>query len=202
MLQNSTASVIGWTFVCTLICTILYRVFAFGGRGHAHDNQARQESSQSNQAAESQKYQAPNKPWISICLNDAVIKWSSPKGNAEVIAEAVTPFLLLCEVAELFVFAQVETDEQEADIKRILTDIKSIEAGLKPHRIMFSGTHEGRASMIRQLQPMTHVETHRDTVSTLQGKVPNVVTLATPTNPEGDFPDLGSCVSVLTNLSC
>lgn len=48
----------------------------------------------------------------------------------------------------------------------------------KPHRIIFTNTREGRVSVARQLQAELTIDSDSEIVEQLQGKVPNVVLVA------------------------
>ncbi|PHJ19238.1 transmembrane protein [Cystoisospora suis] len=110
-------------------------------------------------------------------------------GNKFCIKEpSVGSFLSLCSWSKLYVFVQVKDDEEEHQVMHLLERIKAFDHGLQRYRVMFSSTREGRASMVRQLQPLTHIDADGFIAITLDGKVPNVVCLREP---------LKDCVDVL-----
>eukprot|EP00070_Physeter_catodon_P046668 XP_028353562.1 uncharacterized protein LOC114487492 [Physeter catodon] len=126
------------------------------------------------------------RPCASICLNDILLKRKD--GDKLCLEEsAVQPFLSLCSWSRLYVFVQVKDDEEE-HVMNELERIQAFDRGLLRHRVMFCSTMEGRASMVRQLQPLTHVDADSFIGVTLDGKVPNVVCLREP---------LKECVDVL-----
>ncbi|CBZ50848.1 conserved hypothetical protein [Neospora caninum Liverpool] len=127
------------------------------------------------------------RPCASICLNEILLK-RSPGGKFVMEEAAIAPFLSLCSWSKLFVFAQVNSDEEEQQVLDELEGIQAFDRGLQRHRVMFSSTRNGRASMVRQLQPLTHIDADDFIAVTLEGKVPNVVFLQEP---------LKECVDVL-----
>mmetsp|Transcript_116482 Transcript_116482/g.324605 ORF Transcript_116482/g.324605 Transcript_116482/m.324605 type:complete len:193 (+) Transcript_116482:88-666(+) len=96
---------------------------------------------------------------------------------------AVTPLLELCSTADVFTVALAENDSREAEIHRALESVGAFGAGLKRHRVMFSATPEGRASMVRQLQPAVHLEAVKAVADALAGKVPEVRLVGSPEWP-------------------
>lgn len=104
-----------------------------------------------------------------------------------VLPESVEPFRELCYAAELYVFIQVRSDEEESLVNEALFDMGVVGPNmLKPHRILYSSTVKGRASMVRQLMPVTHVDCEDDVVQALTGKVPNIVKLRGADQPGQD----------------
>ncbi|PFH36776.1 hypothetical protein BESB_049680 [Besnoitia besnoiti] len=128
------------------------------------------------------------RPCASICLNEILLKRTSDGQKFTVDEAAVAPFLALCSWSKLFVFTQVRNDEDEHQVFDELQRIRAFHHGLHRHRVMFSSTRNGRASMVRQLQPLTHIDADGFIAATLDGKVPNVVHLREP---------LKDCVDVL-----
>ncbi|EPT27633.1 putative transmembrane protein [Toxoplasma gondii TgCatPRC2] len=128
------------------------------------------------------------RPCASICLNEILLKKSADGDKFVTVDAAIDPFLSLCSWSKLFVFVQVNTDEEEQQVLDELEKLQAFERGLQRHRVMFSSTRNGRASMVRQLQPLTHIDADDFIAVTLEGKVPNVVYLQEP---------LKECVAVL-----
>merc|ERR1711920_731474 len=93
------------------------------------------------------------------------------------------PFLQLCATTELFTVAQVSDDSQEVEINKSLESMGAFDAGLRRHRVMFSSTAEGIASMIRQLQPSVHFEAAPAVADNLKGKIEDVRLMGSPTWP-------------------
>ncbi|VWU49479.1 conserved protein, unknown function [Hepatocystis sp. ex Piliocolobus tephrosceles] len=113
------------------------------------------------------------KPIISLCLNDIVLKISDTK--IKIVDNVIEPFTKLCSISEFFVIAQVSNDTQEKNVIEFFKTSGLFEKGLKEHRIMFCSTSNGRASMVRQLHPFTHVDNDENVIKILTGKIPNVV---------------------------
>lgn len=117
-----------------------------------------------------------SKPIISLCLNDIVIKITNDKEHTVYLIEnSLEPFYKLCMLSELFVIAQITSDIQERSIVELFKSLDIFKKGLKEHRLMFCDTSSGRASMIRQLSPLTHVDSDETVIKTLTGKIPNLV---------------------------
>jgi hypothetical protein len=74
--------------------------------------------------------------------------------------------------SNIVLLSQAQSDAEEtqkrADILARLT------IPIPPHRIIFSSTKEGRASIVRQLQPVNHYETDGQLADLLVDKVPKV----------------------------
>ncbi|CAK9006103.1 unnamed protein product [Durusdinium trenchii] len=107
---------------------------------------------------------------VSLCLDGLLL------GTSAEPAVALSAFLALCRGCEVFTFAAEATEEETLEL---LSSAGAFDAGLQRHRVMFSSTLAGRGSMVRQLQPLLHLETSQEVVETLQGKVPEV-RLVTP----------------------
>ncbi|KEG02406.1 conserved Plasmodium protein, unknown function [Plasmodium vinckei vinckei] len=125
-----------------------------------------------------------SKPIISLCLNDIVLKIIG--NNAHIIENVIEPLTQLCSISEVFVVAQVSNDTQETNIINLLKKTGLFDKGLKEHRLMFCSTSNGRASMIRQLRPLTHVDNDETVIKTLTGKIPNLVQIYGNTNTGGN----------------
>ncbi|CAE7373484.1 PEX22, partial [Symbiodinium sp. KB8] len=87
---------------------------------------------------------------------------------------AVANFLELCQSCEVFPIALAGSDAKEEEVSESLEAFGAFAAGLRRHRLMFSSTCEGRASMVRQLQPDLHLEAAPEVAEALLGKVPEV----------------------------
>ncbi|CEM03475.1 unnamed protein product [Vitrella brassicaformis CCMP3155] len=101
----------------------------------------------------------------------------------------------------------VRNDADERQVRQTLEVMGAYHRGLRPHRVMFCGSTAGRASMVRQLQPMTHIESNPEILSAVKGKVPNVVHVGSVDEPRSaaaaagapspDFSSLADCLEVL-----
>eukprot|EP00439_Symbiodinium_sp_Y106_P054811 s5239_g7.t1 len=87
---------------------------------------------------------------------------------------AVANFLELCQSCEVFPIALADSDAKEEEVSQSLEAFGAFATGLRRHRLMFSSTCEGRASMVRQLQPELHLEAAPEVAEALLGKVPEV----------------------------
>lgn len=115
-------------------------------------------------------------------------------GSVEVEDAAVAPFLELCSKCEVFTFAIAADDERENAVRAALERIGAFEIGLRSHRVMFSSSEAGRASMVRQLQPAVHFEASAAAAESLSGKVPELRLIGSAEWPT--FCD-GSCLKRL-----
>lgn len=111
---------------------------------------------------------------VSVCLEGVVCQSATAGNGCELIHDAVAPFLELCATTEVFVMALANDDSSEAAVRSALESVGAFDAGLRPHRVMFSSTNEGRVSMVRQLQPAMHFEALDSVADALAGKVPAV----------------------------
>mmetsp|Transcript_35818 Transcript_35818/g.82212 ORF Transcript_35818/g.82212 Transcript_35818/m.82212 type:complete len:185 (+) Transcript_35818:50-604(+) len=96
------------------------------------------------------------------------------QAEANSAAQAVSSFIQLCASCEVFALAVAEDDAREREILKLLESVGAFDAGLQRHRVMFSSTDAGRASMVRQLQPAVHIEADSEIAAALEGKVPEV----------------------------
>ncbi|CAE7518701.1 PEX22 [Symbiodinium natans] len=87
---------------------------------------------------------------------------------------AIANFLEICQCCEVFAFGLADSDDREEKVWRMFESLGAFQAGFKRHRLMFSSTSEGRASMVRQLQPDLHLEASPEVAEALLGKVPEV----------------------------
>eukprot|EP01069_Polyplicarium_translucidae_P009363 Polyplicarium_translucidae@DN3311_c1_g1_i1.p6 len=117
----------------------------------------------------------PPRRWVSLSLDELVFERDRASGKLVLVESATAPLLALCEAAELFIVAQVESDDDEKDIMATLESCGAFLAGLQKHRVMFGSTAAGRVSMVRQLQPFAHLEGNPAAVAQLKDKVSNVV---------------------------
>jgi len=131
---------------------------------------------------------------------DGASSSSSSGGDAlapvEIQDAAVAPFLELCSKCEVFAFALASDDQREAAVRQACEQIGAFDSGLKRHRLMFSSSDTGRASMVRQLQPAVHFEVMPVVAESLAGKVPELRLIGSSDWPS--FHD-GSC---LRDLCC
>ncbi|KAK9173178.1 hypothetical protein CmeUKMEL1_06460 [Cryptosporidium meleagridis] len=75
---------------------------------------------------------------------------------------------------DLFLFIQVDTEQDEQVILNYMQEFGIFEAGLKKHRLVFCEKPESIPNMARQLQANMHVDTNQDNAQKLSNKVPNI----------------------------
>ncbi|ORM40136.1 Peroxisome biogenesis protein 22 [Babesia sp. Xinjiang] len=113
-------------------------------------------------------------PSVSIFVNDLIFQ----KGLDKPVVDNVLPLAELANKCNLYLFVQVTDESDIAVVLQGLEKAESFTGELKKHRVLFSGTSAGRASMVRQLQPQLHLETDPTVFQTVSGKVPNVLQFA------------------------
>lgn len=82
--------------------------------------------------------------------------------------QAVPLLLELVKNANVFLVTHVIDDVGEATVRGALEDVGlvgSSEGQIKPHRLIFCSTLEGKVSIVRQLEPELHIDGHPTTVS-------------------------------------
>lgn len=75
---------------------------------------------------------------------------------------------------DLFLFIQVDTEQDELVILNYMQEFGIFEAGLKKHRLVFCEKPESIPNMARQLQANMHIDTNQDNAQKLLNKVPNI----------------------------
>mmetsp|Transcript_22500 Transcript_22500/g.55462 ORF Transcript_22500/g.55462 Transcript_22500/m.55462 type:complete len:233 (-) Transcript_22500:614-1312(-) len=216
-LQNadkSTLSAIVWTALFLLIS-----VYVLLTRQQHHNNNGRQQQQRRTQqrdhaalssaaaSSSADAHRPQGKPKVSCALNDVLFR-RGPDGGLYVVDSSVNPILDLCSLFALYVITQVRNDADERQVRQTLEVMGAYHRGLRPHRVMFCGSTAGRASMVRQLQPMTHIESNPEILSAVKGKVPNVVHVGSVDEPRSaaaaaagapspDFSSLADCLEVL-----
>ncbi|KAH8585279.1 putative conserved with signal peptide [Cryptosporidium sp. chipmunk genotype I] len=80
----------------------------------------------------------------------------------------------LSSFTDLFLFIQVDTDQDEQIILGYMQEFGIFKAGLKKHRLVFCEKPESIPSMARQLQANMHIDTNQDNAQKLLNKVPNI----------------------------
>ncbi|KAL8273236.1 hypothetical protein Esti_002852 [Eimeria stiedai] len=88
-------------------------------------------------------------------------------------SEAET-FLHLCGLCSLYTITQVADDNEEAELLSVLDECGAFDAGLQRHRVMFCDSLPGAVAMVRQLQPLIHIEDDSWVAEQLNSKVANV----------------------------
>lgn len=160
-LNKRNAPYIIWTLVF-LACAIFFWL----SRSESQPSDAPASQSSSSRSSDRRR-----RRMVSMSL-DGTLLGAAPGGA--VTQAAVEAFLRLCGSSELFTIAQADSDAREAEVRAVLESIGAFGAGLKPHRVMFSSSLEGRASMVRQLQPALHLDAAKSVTDALEGKVTQV----------------------------
>lgn len=73
--------------------------------------------------------------------------------------------------ANVFLVTHVIDEVGEATVRGALEDaglVGTLEGQIKPHRLVFCSTLEGKVSIVRQLEPELHIDGHPSTVSSCQ----------------------------------
>ncbi|DBA73366.1 TPA: hypothetical protein ACH3X1_011410 [Trebouxia sp. C0004] len=88
--------------------------------------------------------------------------------SASVRQQAVPLLLELAKNANVFLITHVIDDVGESTVRGALEDVGLVgasEGQIKPHRLVFCSTLEGKVSIVRQLEPELHIDGHPATVS-------------------------------------
>jgi len=93
----------------------------------------------------------------------------------EVISSGVGALLKLITQNDVYLITQVETDEEEHEIRRLLDETGILWAGLSLQKVLFSQTAEGRVHMSRQLDTHFHIDDNPEVISMLKAFVPQLL---------------------------
>ena len=84
------------------------------------------------------------------------------------VQQAAVPIMReLVKNANVFLVTHVIDDVGEATVRGALEDVGLVgtsEGQIKPHRLVFCSTLEGKVSIVRQLEPELHIDGHPSTV--------------------------------------
>lgn len=80
----------------------------------------------------------------------------------------------LSSLTDLFIFVQVDKDQDEQVVLKYMDENGIFDSGLKKHRLVFCEKPESIPSMARQLQANMHIDTNQENVEKLANKVPNI----------------------------
>ena len=84
------------------------------------------------------------------------------------VQQAAVPIMReLVQNANVFLVTHVIDDVGEATVRGALEDVGLVgtsEGQIKPHRLVFCSTLEGKVSIVRQLEPELHIDGHPSTV--------------------------------------
>ncbi|KAH8741827.1 hypothetical protein FG386_001401 [Cryptosporidium ryanae] len=91
--------------------------------------------------------------------------------------EFMDSLLNLSKITDLYLFIQVDSDNDEKHIMQAFEDNGIFESGLKRHKVLFCENLETIPSFARQLQSNMHIDTNDENILKLKDKVPNVASI-------------------------
>mmetsp|Transcript_8294 Transcript_8294/g.19896 ORF Transcript_8294/g.19896 Transcript_8294/m.19896 type:complete len:256 (+) Transcript_8294:265-1032(+) len=115
-------------------------------------------------------------------------------GAAEVLTE-------LSQRAQVYLLAEVEDDVGEATVRGAMEAAGLLGTGpgrVPPQRMLFCGTHEGKVSVVRQLEPDLHMDNSGSTVESLKRFIPRLLHVGP--GPEASGRGAAANVEVATSL--
>ncbi|RKO86557.1 hypothetical protein BDK51DRAFT_39883 [Blyttiomyces helicus] len=128
----------------------------------------------------------PSKTWrgvretLTLSLKNIAL-WNpspDPLHPNHAFLESVVPFLHSLVSSprwQVHLLMVVTCDEEEVQIRELLSASGLYTAGLDPRRVLFCGSEEGKACIVRALEPAWHVDGDDDCVRKLAAFVPNIV---------------------------
>ncbi|KAK1444778.1 hypothetical protein BgAZ_106840 [Babesia gibsoni] len=122
---------------------------------------------------------------ISIFANDLIFC----KGTLDLQVDNARVLADLASKCSLYLFIQVENEDDVEVILQELEQCDAFKGELKKHRVLFSHTSSGRASMVRQLQPMVHVESNVTVANAIDGRIANLAKFKVTEKTAHDDPD-------------
>ncbi|KAH7650506.1 putative conserved with possible signal peptide [Cryptosporidium bovis] len=105
--------------------------------------------------------------------------------------------LKLSKLTDLYLFVQVDNDDDEKHIMEILENNGIFDSGLKKHKVLFCEKLETIPSFARQLQANMHIDTSDENILKLKDKVPNAVSI----NINNDD-SINECVDNIEAILC
>lgn len=108
--------------------------------------------------------------------------------SATVRDECVAALQQMSAIADVYLIAHVADDVGQAAVTGALEACGALASGagpappgtIRPHRLLFCSTLEGKVSIVRQLEPDLHVDGHPMTVHDLQRFVPQLLHVRPP----------------------
>lgn len=115
-------------------------------------------------------------------------------GAAELVKE-------VSRICDVFLIAHVEDDVGEAVVTGALEAEGLLGPGagqVRPHRLLFCGTLDGKVSIVRQLEPELHIDGHAVTVEDLKRFMPQLLLVQQEGLSAGrpSAPNIGTAVSL------
>ncbi|EKX31161.1 hypothetical protein GUITHDRAFT_122633 [Guillardia theta CCMP2712] len=133
---------------------------------------------------------------------------SAERNSIALKGSSLAILLEMARTCDLYVITQVTSDEVENKVVDALEQAGVFDAGLSPHKVLFCETELGRAAMVRQIEPMLHVESSAVVLESLKPFIPNLVVVKTPYNvsslssaPAGRGGGGGGNVAIVDDLS-
>lgn len=108
------------------------------------------------------------------------------------------PLIRLSSLTDLFLFVQVDSDQDEQTVLKYMDENGVFESGLKKHRLVFCEKSESIPNMARQLQANIHIDTNHENVEKLANKVPNVSIVDLSDNGAGLMEFVETIESIIT----
>eukprot|EP00405_Crypthecodinium_cohnii_P007415 CAMPEP_0206424934 /NCGR_PEP_ID=MMETSP0324_2-20121206/3506_1 /ASSEMBLY_ACC=CAM_ASM_000836 /TAXON_ID=2866 /ORGANISM="Crypthecodinium cohnii, Strain Seligo" /LENGTH=189 /DNA_ID=CAMNT_0053889649 /DNA_START=14 /DNA_END=580 /DNA_ORIENTATION=- len=182
LLDKKTAPYVIWTLVA-VVCALFFWLTRGSDEKSEEQGSAASNRNGSAKTGSSSAPRSKNRSKVTVALDGTLL--SAP--TQELQEAAIAPLLTLCETSELFTIALAQTDADEDRVRSVLESCGVYSKGLRHHRVMFSSTPEGRASMVRQLQPALHIESDVNVATALSGKIPSLRLVGTE-----DWPDFAT----------
>jgi len=109
---------------------------------------------------------------VSVSLDEVILM--NTTDGLRINEDFVDKLRALAATRKLVLIATVGDDSPAAVVREALK-IAKLGDLVPDHRLILSEKEEGRISIVRQLQPVIHYETSQAVVSSLTGKIPNLV---------------------------
>eukprot|EP01137_Pigoraptor_chileana_P014963 Opistho-2@70266 len=107
-----------------------------------------------------------------------VILNATATGAFAVIKDAIDRLLVLATMYDIYIIAQCDSDEAEANITDALEREGVFKADIDKRKLLFCSTSVGKAHMARQLEPHLHIDGDTQSVTMLQPHVPMIIHVA------------------------
>ena len=123
---------------------------------------------------------------VTVSVYGVLLKeWSSSEvqDSARVIPEAILVLKEMCKLVDVYLLSHVKDNVSQAVVSAALeaAGILGNEPGqVRPHRLLFCGTLEGKVAMVRQLEPDMHFDGHPSTVDDLKRFIPQLIHVQAP----------------------
>jgi len=108
---------------------------------------------------------------------------SQLQDSATVRAETVSIVQEVCKAVDTYLLAQVPDDIGQAAVTGAMEAAGLLGKGvhqLPPHRLLFCSTLEGKASIVRQVEPELHIDGQASTIEDLKRFIPQLLHVHAP----------------------